>query len=816
MRTMKHWALAVSAAAALALAGCGGGGGGTASAPAERDAVSMPADTPSEYAAAAGTYEIAAGGTMDVNGVRFSCAASACTVYVGNDGTVTSRGGMVTAAHTPLLAALIESQAAHAAAQAALDAANDDLTSTQADLDTANANLMATQTALDTANDDLMATQTALDTANDDLMATQTALDTANDDLMARQTALDDAQAEVDRLVASGDATQEELDTANANLMTAQGELTAAQGEVTRLSGELMTANDNVTRLDGELAAATGNVTRLEGELATATGNVTRLEGELATATGNVTRLEGELATANAEIGRLQGLLDTARQVPLRLAIEKAIADLTSAVAEVDASSDADEVKAAEDALAAARKAIADAVATQHLPPEETDAETADVNTIAGRLTYAKMARTTSLAAATKETAIAAERDQTTDAGLGGSEENGDATTNLSMTVKRPRSGLEIEFADTDLAADDDPEFMLAMNLGVRDGHTSTMHTRMMEADDDDNVVEEVVIVTTDIDAPDATPFGEVYTLNVSTDTDNDSPTVTNEALTIDGSDMDVLGRVMSNSFVPNMDAETTMLTFDADEAGMTGDQADEVGGTYAEAMGTYRCNGGTDCTVTLDDEGTITEMSAGWIFTPDTGVRVDVQDDDFLHYGFWLRRTTDEDGVLTYNEVETFAVSSVTATGSTSAVLGTATYEGGATGVYVHTVDNPDGTRNKATSGHFTADASLTANFGGNDVAVSMQQTLTGTIDSFRLSGGEANSWSVALESAASSDDGTHSGTAMGGLRGEDGSFNSTFHGPNVDADSDPIAPHTVVGEFNADFTNGSVAGAFGARKTD
>ena len=34
----------------------------------------------------------------------------------------------------------------------------------------------------------------------------------------------------------------------------------------------------------------------------------------------------------------------------------------------------------------------------------------------------------------------------------------------------------------------------------------------------------------------------------------------------------------------------------------------------------------------------------------------VDEDDADYMHYGFWLKRTTDEDGVLTYNEVETFA----------------------------------------------------------------------------------------------------------------------------------------------------------------
>ena len=44
----------------------------------------------------------------------------------------------------------------------------------------------------------------------------------------------------------------------------------------------------------------------------------------------------------------------------------------------------------------------------------------------------------------------------------------------------------------------------------------------------------------------------------------------------------------------------------------------------------------------------------------PMTGAKSDVADADYLHYGFWLMKTTDEDGVLTYNEVETFAGSSI------------------------------------------------------------------------------------------------------------------------------------------------------------
>ena len=121
-------------------------------------------------------------------------------------------------------------------------------------------------------------------------------------------------------------------------------------------------------------------------------------------------------------------------------------------------------------------------------------------------------------------------------------------------------------------------------------------------------------------------------------------------------------------------------------------------------------------CTVTVNSMGEVSAVSNSndWIFIPAaSGSAVDVVDTDYLHYGFWLKRTTDEDGVLTYNEVETFAGSSVPASGNVARVTGTATYSGGATGVFVHSVTNPDGTEASATSGHFTADAELMATFG-------------------------------------------------------------------------------------------------------
>ena len=94
------------------------------------------------------------------------------------------------------------------------------------------------------------------------------------------------------------------------------------------------------------------------------------------------------------------------------------------------------------------------------------------------------------------------------------------------------------------------------------------------------------------------------------------------------------------------------------------------------------------------------------------------------------------------------------------------------------------------------------------------MLNTISGTIDSFVLENDEQQAWAVNLEGeiteiagTVTSEDGATGGGAPGG-------WNATFHGPNEDADNDPIQPHSVVGEFNANFSNGSVAGAFGATK--
>jgi hypothetical protein len=422
-------------------------------------------------------------------------------------------------------------------------------------------------------------------------------------------------------------------------------------------------------------------------------------------------------------------------------------------------------------------------------------------------------------AAMTKESAIAAEAAQTVDDGPGGA----DAATDHAITITHDGTGTTVTITVVGAAADD-PKFMQTMDLGGG----RTMHVRTMPADGDGNVAAEVMVVSTDIEAPTATAFAMVPGQELTVDADGTAATGADAVAfdpggALDGSnsgDAAVLAKIMSSEFVSGTAA---VLTFGGDDPADDMDTAETAPGSYNGATGTYKCAGrADDCTVTLDAMGMLTAMSDGWIFTPDMGATSDVPDADYLRYGFWLKRTTDAMDAVTYDEVETFAASSAAASGDVGSVTGRATYRGGTTGVYVRNVYNTDGTIDRATSGYFTADAALTATFGQvNDdagegtIAPNLLYTLRGTIDNFTLSGGEANMWSVALHGDITEGSGDASGTAKGGVEGDDGSFSATFHGPVMDANNDPVHPHTVVGEFNADFSNGSVAGAFGARKT-
>ena len=148
---------------------------------------------------------------------------------------------------------------------------------------------------------------------------------------------------------------------------------------------------------------------------------------------------------------------------------------------------------------------------------------------------------------------------------------------------------------------------------------------------------------------------------------------------------------------------------------------------------------------------------------------------------------------------------------------FGAASYEGGAAGVYMKKTFTTDGKIDMATSGTFTADVSLMAYFGGGDVPANKHYSIEGNISNFALSGGEENAWGVSLKADFGSTDNEFSGAANGG--GEEAMWNGVFYGaggntPDENDGAAKVLPDSVAGEFNAHFTNGHVAGAFGANK--
>ena len=253
------------------------------------------------------------------------------------------------------------------------------------------------------------------------------------------------------------------------------------------------------------------------------------------------------------------------------------------------------------------------------------------------------------------------------------------------------------------------------------------------------------------------------------------------------------------------------------------------VEGSFHGVDGTFECVTTDNCGATSDSKGEVTSLTGSWVFTLDSvQASVAIPDTDYLEYGFWLKKT-EKDGKTTYNAVHTFAGQ----TGydasfdepASRTVEGTASYDGPSAGVYVHKTLGTNAGSASATSGSFTADVSLTANFLGPKVAQVDHNTVTGTVSNFDLSGGEANAWVVKLKgNFEDTDAGTQiaeiKGTTDGG--GASGFFTGMFHGETVPG-ADPAEgldekqstlPAAVTGTFDAKFVNGSAAGAFGATR--
>ena len=310
----------------------------------------------------------------------------------------------------------------------------------------------------------------------------------------------------------------------------------------------------------------------------------------------------------------------------------------------------------------------------------------------------------------------------------------------------------------------------------------------------------EHITLYTNIENP-RTLFGSVYTL----DKDN--------ALIVDFATHAM--RVQSSGFpLPNFDREYAT------------EEELSFPGTFHGVAGTYECTI-SPCTVSTADDGMISSTGGTWTFTPDSDlageIMIDLPDTDHLYFGWWLKEPTEAEGTYAFRTFSggtvPFAVGNKFTSGNNDELLGTASYQGRAAGQYV-TKDFSGGVLSGGSAGVFTATALLTANFGGDDIAVNDQFNIRGSVTEFRdVERGRAlEGWSVTLNKVdlapgTASFGGTAGDTTtatLGGVTGT-GTWEGAFFG-NARADRKPGA---VVGVFDAHLPAAHIAGGFGAINT-
>ena len=246
----------------------------------------------------------------------------------------------------------------------------------------------------------------------------------------------------------------------------------------------------------------------------------------------------------------------------------------------------------------------------------------------------------------------------------------------------------------------------------------------------------------------------------------------------------------------------------------------DDVGnisipGSFHGVSGTYRCtpaSGSTSCSATVAARGFTVSADDTWTFTPgDANARVmESADTEYASYGWWLHKSADGRTFTASAFVDDKGATDLAADGIDD-LNGTATYVGGAAGKY--SLFSLTGGTNDA--GHFTARATLEADFTNNDDP----DAITGTIDDFIGADGETRNWSVELMGSPISDTGVIGDTEGANgtqwtIDGAPARASGEWSGSLREAGTDDV-PQAATGTFHSWYANtGRMVGAFGANK--
>ena len=234
------------------------------------------------------------------------------------------------------------------------------------------------------------------------------------------------------------------------------------------------------------------------------------------------------------------------------------------------------------------------------------------------------------------------------------------------------------------------------------------------------------------------------------------------------------------------------------------------IQGMFNGVPGTFACT--TGCTLVSDGDGKLMTFGGDWTFTADSNAMVAgvLVDADYLDFGYWVN--TDDSGDDTEYMVNTF-YRGEESYGDVMGVAGSATYKGGAAGLYTKRALTPGGDGDVTAAGRFTADAELTANFGGTSVAADDQDSISGKIKNFMDDGMMIDAaWLVELNKIQGATFNTSVGTFSGTTTG--GTWRGSFYGDAGEENANPL-PTGVAGEFTAGFNNGDLIGSFGATMT-
>ena len=276
-------------------------------------------------------------------------------------------------------------------------------------------------------------------------------------------------------------------------------------------------------------------------------------------------------------------------------------------------------------------------------------------------------------------------------------------------------------------------------------------------------------------------------------------------------------------------------------ETGAGDDLVTTFAGSVRGVDGMFSCKTSPCMAPTENDMGELTGFedadTGEWVFAPtDPNAKINVKDEAYVSFGWWLNAM----GTAGAYEFDAFA--SVEGMGEDDLnagmgrdLEGSATYKGGAAGKWAMQSTTDD----SASGGHFTANATLTANFDANTAVGDLPAnedgvSIGGKIDGFMTGDVSRPNWKVTLSYDATLDEAENAATlgvqfleavapitgagattkwATGGAVDGVGTWSANFYGSEKDTDH----PTDVTGEFNAAIGGGDIgriSGAFGATK--